>query len=352
MRFVIAAAAVVLGVASASAQTDDWQVCNETSYVMRVATGVAGGEALRVRGWDRVLPGDCEGYRAPGTAPRYVIAESHPAHQGGIREWVGDVELCAGSDDFTAEPEQSCSLQGLELRTFIRVPADEERTLLVEPSDYKSKAKVAGLQRLLRDAGYKVRRIDGLSGRGTTRELNKFRKDAGLDKGATEAEQYAALIEAAEARRDSLGLTVCNESQERIWAGMGFRRDGVWQSRGWWEVAVGACEQVSTEALSGAEPHLFALQEDTRPPEADDDELDTEDLPPRPDKRLRTVATGPSQFCISEARFAVVGREDCRDRGYGMASFRPLSLADEEDGKTVTLTDADFVAPSSTGLRR
>jgi len=353
--FACMSAGLCASASDAIAQTRDespagnWQVCNETSYVTRIATGIAGGEALRVSGWDLLYPGQCKGFAAPVNAPRYLLAESDSAHLGGIREWKGDVELCAGEEDFTAEPDVSCDLQNLKTRGYLRVSSDDERTLLVEPDAFGDKAVTAGLQRLLRDAGYRVRRIDGLSGLGTTRRLNAFLKDEGLPRGMDDVAQMTALRKAAKVRREALGLTFCNETEDRVWSATAFRREGIWQSRGWWAIESGACEQVVAEPLSGMEPHIFALQEQTPLPV--DPETGDGDAPEKlPDRRLRASATEPAQFCISEGRFSAVGKDDCRDRGYTPANFRALS--NEEDTLTVTFTAADFVTPSQSGLRR
>ena len=334
------------------AHAEDWQVCNETSFVLRIATAVDEGVAQRVRGWAEVLPGDCADYTITDGSQRYVYAESHPAHAGGIREWKGEDALCAGDADFEAAPETTCALQNLETRDFLRVPTDEERTLLVEPDDFGARARVAGLQRLLSDAGYKIRRIDGRTGRGTSRRLAEFREDAGLSSGAGEAEQYAALLELAEARRSELGLTLCNRSGETVWGAIAFQREGTWHSRGWWPVEVEACDQLFAEPLDAHDLHVFALQEDTRPPDIDPDDPEPAEVPERPDRRLRAAVDSLSQFCISEARFSAVGREDCRDRGYVAVNFRPVTARDGAAGTTLTLTDADFAGRSATGLRR
>ena len=68
------------------------------------------------------------------------------------------------------------------------------------------------------------------------------------------------------------------------------------------------------------------------------------------DKTLRNVATTPTQFCITEARFSSHGREDCTANGYAAANFRPVIT--DEPGTTLNLTDVDFVSNSVTGLRR
>ena len=358
MKWVLSAVAALLATAPALAQTPDevstdpsiWEVCNETSFILRAATGTTGADGLRLRGWDRIRPGDCNRYRTLPEAPRYVLAESVPAHSGGIREWKGDAMFCAGEGDFETTDPANCRLQELDSRPYLRVSAEDRRTILVEPEDYGKRARTAGLQRLLRDAGYKVSRIDGLSGRRTTRLLRTFRKDRDLEAGLPERETLDALEEAARERRETLGLNVCNSTEERVWAAVGYQADGNWHSRGWWPIARGDCAQLLDRPLDAMSAHLFALREDTDHPEPDpDDPEPAAPPPPKPDLRLRAGAT-PAQFCISEARFASLGRDQCRDRGYAPASFRPLPT--DEEGVKVTLTDADFAPAARGGLRR
>jgi len=69
-----------------------------------------------------------------------------------------------------------------------------------------------------------------------------------------------------------------------------------------------------------------------------------------PDKAMRSVAATPTQFCVSEAKFSVLGRENCSDYGYLAANFRVVAA--DKDGLTVDLTDADFAEPSASGLRQ
>jgi len=319
-----------------------WEVCNETSFILRIATAVIRNGAMTPKGWDRARPGQCLPIDAPEGSPRYVFAESSPIHQGGIREWKGDVPLCTARDDFAADATLSCAMQNLETQAFLAVRPEEQRTTLIEPDNFGLNAETAGLQRLLRDNGYKVTRIDGLPGRRTTRTLRNFRKEANLDAGLTNAEIIDALADAAQSKQDEIGLQICNTSSARIWTAMATRDDGSWKSRGWWTVEPEACLRPFTKSLQGTEAHFYALQENII---IEDDEQ-TFGM----DKRLRSASATPAQFCVAESRFAALGREYCAESGYAVANFRPLPT--DKDGTKVTLTDQDFAEPSPVGLRR
>jgi len=318
-----------------------WEVCNETSFIIRLANAVIRDGKMTPKGWDSIRPGQCLPLTAPAGSPRYVFAESNPVHQGGIREWAGKTPICVSSDDFTADATKSCPLQNLETRNYLAVNPAEQRTTLIEPDNFGKNAEIAGIQRLLRDNGFKITRIDGLTGRRTARYMREFKKKSGLPAGLPNDELIDALVTAAQKRQLDIGFEICNDSNATIWAAMASRDNGTWQSRGWWTIEKADCLHPFTTSLKGADAHFFALQENR---------IETEDgTIYGPDKRLRSVATTPAQFCIAEAKFSALGREYCAESGYAIANFRPLPT--DSDGARISLTDQDFAAPNAVGLR-
>lgn len=311
-----------------------WDVCNETSYVLRVAVATTVDGALTPKGWQRARPGQCLTFIAETGMPRYVYAESSKAHQGGVREWTGARTLCASDDDFVANTEVSCALQDLTTRKYLAIDPADQNTTFVEPLDYGSKAATAGLQRLLRDNGFTIPKIDGLTGRQTNRNLSKFLKDAELKSSISVAEKIDALEAAAKARQSEIGIEVCNKTEARMWAAIAYREGASWESKGWWAVQPGACLRPFTETIKSRDAHIFALME-----QAEGD-----------DHILKSTAAVPAQFCIAESRFSATDRENCAARGYTAASFRPLP--NDVDGETLNLTAADFAPKKIGGLRQ
>lgn len=318
-----------------------WEVCNETSFITRLANAVIRNGNMTPKGWDRLRPGQCITLEAPTGSPRYIFAESIPGHQGGIREWTGKTPICVSKDNFTADATKSCQLQNLQTRNYLAVNPAEQRTTLIESSNFGDKAEIAGLQRLLKENGFKITRIDGLSGRRTNRYIRDFKKKSGLPAKLSNSELIEALAVAAEKKQAEIGFEICNNSSAAIWAAMATRENGAWQSRGWWTVATTECVRPFTTSLKGTEAHFFALQENV---------IETEEGKTYgPDKRLRSVATTPAQFCIAEAKFSALGREYCTESGYAVANFRPLPT--DSDGSKTTLSDQDFAEPNPVGLR-
>ena len=215
----------------------------------------------------------------------------------------------------------------------------ERRTAFIEPGDFGVNAATAGLQRLLQDAGYKITRVDGLSGRRTLRTIASAKSDLELDKTATEQELISALIPKAEAARNTIGLDICNDGTARMFSAIAIQQDGNWTSRGWWPVEIGACVKPFDRSLIGTQAHIYALQE-----------FVSEEGQPQPDRRLRSEVVTPAPFCIAESRFAALGREKCLEQGYTPVDFRPISS--DVDVQIIRLTDADFVEGGTDGLRR
>lgn len=316
--------------------TTEWQVCNETSYVVRTSSAFLRSGRMIAKGWDELLPGRCITLITPQTGPRFLFAESLDLHQGGVREWKGTTPLCVADEaDFESDATEDCRLTNKTSRDHFAVRPGEPVTKLVEPGDYGSERSViAAQQRLLRDAGYDITRIDGMAGRKTSRLLRRFRDDASLNSGVSGEPLMRALMTAAANRQAGIGLEVCNQSSATLWAAVATREDTQWRSRGWWQATAGECTRPLDIPLTDTEAHLFAIQE----------------APEGPDLRLRTSATTPSQFCIAEARFDALGNDMCLEQGYTVASFRPIPT--DMPGARVRLSDSDFATPAPAGLRR
>jgi len=327
---------------SSAAATSSWEICNETSYILRLATAYMRGGKITPKGWDKARPGECTVQSVPVNSPRYIFAESDPVHQGGIREWAGSVPLCISPKDFTADASQSCQLQNLETQNYLAVDPSDPKTSFIEPDNFGKNAATAGMQRLLKDSGYKITRVDGLPGRRTMRTIASYKKDNELDKNIENNALIDAMAKTAKAKQDEIGFEVCNNSSGKIWTAVATRDDGDWKSRGWWTVAQGECLRPLTKTLLGTDAHYFALAENTI--------IGEDGRQTGPDKRLRSVAATPAQFCVAEAKFSALGRDYCAEAGYAVANFRPLPT--DTDGIRVTLTDQDFAVPNAVGLRQ
>jgi len=311
-----------------------WEICNETSFILRLATAQTRGEARQVTGWKKLRSSECLAEYPEANSPRFLFAESAAVHNGGIREWAGQTPLCINpNENFDIDTTVSCALQGLETRRFLRINPKETRTALIEPNDFKTKAHTAGLQRLMKDAGYKISRIDGIDGRRTRNTFKAFLKEYNIASGLSLFEQMDALEDAALSQQDLTGLTLCNKTQGKTWAAIGYREEGAWQSRGWWAIEPDDCIRPWSKELIGTEMHIYAYQ------------MSQDDVTLNLKNPLETV----NNFCIAEAKFSAIGREFCTDKGYVAANFKAIPTV--EKGLRVNLSKTDFISASVDGLR-
>jgi uncharacterized membrane protein len=311
-----------------------WQVCNETSYVLEAATGRPDGRAILVQGWTRLRPGECKTSVASPLArgTHYLYARTSGAHRGGRRQWGGDANLCVDpTSSFAIENPPQCANMGLEERRFRRVQINKRdtwRTSFAEAQPYTlSRARAAGLQRLLNDAGYDIQQgRRGADPRRIAQAIAQFRSAAHLQPNANEDQLLDALEQAARRRSDQIGLTLCNRTRGRVWTAIARRRGEGWESRGWWPLAPGGCVRTLDEALLQDAYYVHATLES--------------------EEGGRLLAAGGEPFCISSARFAILGREGCEQRYYSTALFTPISARDR-DGLVVEFAERDFLEPGA-----
>lgn len=295
--------------AAAQANSDGWEICNETSYIIEASTGRYEGQGVVVEGWTRLRPGACErvikGALRPGI--HYLFGRSSTAHRGGRKVWGGQTQLCIDpTGSFAVENIPDCGVMGLEAREFRPVLIEESkrwRTSFTETEKRTlEQSSAAGVQRLLDNAGVYAGRIDGYLGRKTRAAIGDFLSSKGLDAETSDADLMDILEQTAIDRARNVGLTFCNRTNSRIWSAMARRRGEGWESRGWWLLEAGGCARVIDEPLLQA--GLFAYAE----MEAGEGEV-------------RTLTRGSDSFCVSKAKFAITGREACEETAYRTGLF-------------------------------
>jgi uncharacterized membrane protein len=337
----LACAALVAAIALASradAQTraaSGWQVCNETSFMLEAVTGRPDGRAIVVQGWTRLRPGECRiAVAAPlARGTHYLYARTTTAHRGGRRQWGGDARLCIDpSGSFTIENPPNCTAMGLEERRFRRVlinKRDTWRTSFSEAQQYTlARARQAGLQRLLEDAGYELRQgRRGADPRRVAQAIAQFRTTARLAPNASENQLIDALDAEARRRSQQVGLTLCNRARGRMWTAVARRRGEGWESRGWWPLNPGGCVRTIDEELIQELYYVHAALESN--------------------EGTRMLAAGGEPFCTSGARFAILGRENCEARFYDTQLFTPIG-ARARTGLVVDFEERDFLPAGET----
>ncbi|HFB54508.1 MAG TPA: DUF1036 domain-containing protein [Hellea balneolensis] len=322
-----------------------WEACNETSFVLDIAHVTvpqdAETTALVSRGWLELIPGQCQIIDARKGTPRFIYARSAYFHQGGQRQWAGTHDYCihtAHLDEdrnYVHKIDGTCSGKGLEVAKFIRVIPTEQRTAFTEPSEYgKKKAKTAGIQRLLRDNGQAIERIDGISGRRTTQTLTKFLKSRDVETANDTAVIYDTLITGAKETIENTGVRLCNQGTARIWTALGYKEGSGWTSKGWWPVDPNQCVHPFTSSLVGQEMYYYARMENKN----------------GPDKILKSFVGAVKELCVGEAVFAAHEHQYCEGQGYITARF--IAVPEGKAGVRLAIQDKDFVGAAISGLRQ
>lgn len=313
-RNLLAALALVAafpGIAAAAQETgkqDGWTLCNKTSYIIEAAIGVPEEKDITVEGWLKLRPGECRVALEGPLEPKYhfLYARSSSAHRGGPREWGGKSGLCVDpTGSFTLENPPECAPMGLEARGFRAVEVTSKirwTTDFTEIENYDlDKARSAGLQRLLEEAGIASGAIDGNIGHRTRVAIGEFLKQNNLPATTSDDDLIDFLEQVAKERGRNVGFTLCNRTKNRIWSAIARRGAEGWESRGWWMLEAGGCARVIDRPLRGTEYYVYGEMEDGT--------------------KIRTLSKASDAFCVGHAKFAIAGRDQCEASAYRTALF-------------------------------
>jgi len=305
VRCLLIAAAACIGMTAPAAA--HLRLCNQTSYILYVATASATKTELDARGWTRIVPGDCVlPIREALTAPTYfTYAVTSLAHAGAQRFWGGNVPICARNTDFVLRsklPIAKCPAGAFYRMPFAlraRGTHDSLKVVFAE-ADIKAlkEARRAGIDRLLEDLGYHVK-VPGERAR--DQALEDFHRKARLPADSNEAELFAALETAGTKTVTPPGYTACNGSDRDLWVALGFDTARGKKTQGWWQVPRGGCSRLITTPLHVDHVYLRAQGNG---------------------KNGAPVVDGPVKLCVRiDAEFDLADSKKCNGNGLSQAGF-------------------------------
>jgi uncharacterized membrane protein len=287
------------------------KLCNRTSYILYAAVAATAKGNTVTQGWTRIAPGACETaiptpLRSP---PYYVYAQSSRSHSGPSRAWGADNRFCVKHGNFTlTTPIRSrCADDAFDVgfsEISTQRKTDFTETFTGKPEIATlDQARIAGLQRLLSDNGYKIANIDGNDDKPTETALNAFRRKAKLKRKATDADLFNALEKKAGEISAPAGYSVCNATTAPFWAAIGQRNGKDWVSRGWWKVPPSNCATAITDPLDTDRIYVLA------------------DIPGK-----KPLVSGGNKFCVTDIAFEIQGRNDCQKRGMREVGFAETNV--------------------------
>jgi uncharacterized membrane protein len=283
-------------------------VCNRTSYVLYTATAAAvNGDALS-QGWTRVVPGGCRAVLPEDltASTYYLYARSSQAHAGPARAWGGGVKICVKDTNFSTRNPLSavfCSTDDFFQLPFAVVDTHHLKSWTATFSESPAlasllQAQLAGLKRLLRDAGYPLGAVDGRPDPATDRAMADFRKRQHLAATASSSDLFDALETEAMKTVTPAGYSVCNDTAKAVAAALGQKLRNDWISHGWWKIAAGSCAKLADD-LAGIDSMFIFVQKIGGPP----------------------LVGGPNKFCVADIEFDIQGRGRCPSRGLTELGF-------------------------------
>lgn len=302
---------------SATSANAKYSLCNKTSFALSAAVGYIDGDRLATRGWWRLRPGQCKVVLTEQTNPGkyFVYAEAIPGHQGELHTWSGDTALCVENFGFfNLRNQEVCRGDPLRQRKFFDVDVTENaggnwQTDFAEASNYTVySAEVAGVQRLLKDTGADIDRIDGSMGRETQRALAAYRKKKGLTESTSiDDELIDALIEDANAIEAKLGFFYCNKTEAPVWSAIAEPAEGEsYRSKGWWRLEPGDCAKIIKGKLPHDHYYVYgAIEEGVNE---------------------RRITNGEKAFCVNAVMFNVSNELSCADQDLDEAQFRKIEI--------------------------
>ncbi len=294
----------------------EYQFCNKTSYVLKTAIGYQDKGRWFSEGWWVVQPGRCETIisEALDKPVYYTFARSVAAHKGGIKYFAGNQRLCVKTDKFRLEGRDDCERRGAIERLFAKIDIgdkDKWSTSFTETSDFTlERARIAGVQRLLTDLGFRPGRIDGLMGKRTRNGIYKFKRDNGLKVNQElTVELFDTLVKEAAKIQDTTGYNMCNKTEFLVWAAIGRQVEGDLVSTGWFRLDPETCTKAIKDKLTNDVFYTYAEAEGTG--------------------GKRIAWGGPHNLCTMDNRFTIVGRDDCEKRGFRKTGFERIETGSE-----------------------
>ncbi len=247
------------------------EICNHTDVHRSVAIGYAKDSEWVSEGWWNLDPGQCATPVAGDLGQRYYYYRAET--EDGSFPGEG-YTFCTEPGAFTIVGDEGCEDRGYTTEDFREIDTGEVATTFAHAIT-----------------------------------------DVALASGEFDANAADAVTGPAES-----GLHLCNRTDVDRNVAIGYSKDDMWTSEGWWTLEPGQCATPIEGVLT--QRYYYFRAED--PGEFYEGEGYT--------------------FCAVDDAFTIVGDENCEDRGYETLSFSEIDTGPEALGYVFVL-DADTLSP-------
>ncbi len=322
------------GFTASPTRAAEYQLCNQTSYVLDAALAVQIRQTTASQGWFRIYPGDCEVIlsRTEDSERYFVYARTPDAYDTAPLPTAAANMICVAEEDFLIPGAWRCADPNNSMVSFSEVTADTNsligQTILTGENNFdQEQARIAGLQRLLIKAGFDPGVIDGNQGEQTSQALAAFRQRNNVSERESDAILFQALLDAAIEKVRSVGLTYCNDTEWTVFAAVGISSENATRAEGWFELAPGGCTRAIRDALEGDKLHVFAQAHDGNGF-------------PVIHNGAPLQWGGDTELCTKATRFETETHENCRAQGLNMNGFTSEDIG-ERTGRIIRFGIAD-----------
>ncbi|MFZ1992270.1 MAG: DUF1036 domain-containing protein [Alphaproteobacteria bacterium] len=293
-------------VVSATKAHAEYDLCNETSYVIRAAIAYKGDSDYQSAGWFIVYPGFCRPVidKPLNQGTYYIHGRTIISNTGApMHDWAGDEQFCVADNDFEISGSSECEKRGYGDAYFNAVEVGHAKnwtTTFTEPNQLDlPKAQILGTQRLLVDLGLLPRdQMDGYLGRSTVNAIERFKRQNSIEvPEQPSVELMRALVQNSQEQAKNHGLQLCNSTKYAVWAAVGVPIDAATvNTKGWFEIQPSACVKPAIEPLSKDYVYVYGETVDAA------------------EKKL--YWRGDNRLCTNDVSFSISTKPDsCDDQG-------------------------------------
>ncbi len=292
---------------SLNAYAKTLKICNHTSYKMNISFVKQNKNITQTQGWMDLLPGNCRNTeefwgKVKNTDTLFIYARSDSGYSDAGQVFSGKHTFCIQPySNYQTKIRTDCYQNNLSQANFIAIHKDKqhENIILSTPEDYtQHSARIVAVQRLLKNMGYDIDLIDGVSGKKTRVAIAHFQKENRLKQNQKiNNTLLKKLYVAMKTKNQQHGLHLCNRTTTPIWSSVGWETPKHLITQGWIFIKSNQCIQAHNQ--TGVTSYFYYAETLNK------------------NKKW----SGNSSLCTQATQFHITEHENCIERGLARTEF-------------------------------